>query len=293
MSEHIKTDIPAYLNGDLTESRQRHIESHAAGCDECRSALNKARAKMARGKRQALKKANPDPLPNLLLSRLGKQIDLNYPSRPGTWKWFLLLILIGGAAYFVKRHLKTMDIPIGTTAESDVALSSSTPSNIPSGLPVDMTTSTAVVTAPVVAPTPTPAAAEPAAEPVHKTVPDVPEPPQTWSGEDSSVHDLREVVINGRRSWRALWSEMGHDSPAPVINFVDTMVVGVFAGEQPNGDYRVLLQAPKTIDEEVQVPYRITTVATSTAPVTNVMHPYALTTLPRVPKAVHLVRQPG
>lgn len=289
-NDHIKTDIPAYLHGDLPESRQRQIESHVAGCDSCRVALNKARAKLARSKRQALKNASPDPLPNLLIARLGRQTGLPRPSdgRPG--KWLLLLALVVGIVYFVKHKGISPTVPPIVSPKPEVAISTSIPSGTQAAPPFDVAKSSpAAVAAPITVPVVKVSPAPPM-PPVEKAKPAAPEPPQTWNGTDSGVKDFRELVINGRRTWHALWSEMGHDDPAPPINFLNNMLVGVFAGEQAAGS-QVLLGQPKNVDEEVQIPYRITAVVVSSGTVTAVTHPYALTTIPRVPKAVHLVRQ--
>jgi len=275
-NDHVKVDIPAFLHGDLPESRQRQIEGHVAGCDGCRHALNKARAKLARSKRQALKNANPDPLPNLLISRLGRQSGLNRPPSRTPWGWLFLLALVAGGAYMIKRkETRPAVVPV-ESSEPDIAVSTSVPSGATAVPPFDVQKSSpAAVLAPATAP------AKPA----------VPEPPQTWSGADSGVKDFREVIINGRRSWGNLWGDMGHDSPAPPINFLDNTLVGVFAGEQPSAGVQVVLGPPKTLDEEVQIPYSITTVAVSSGAAAAVTHPYALTTISRTSKTVRLVRE--
>jgi len=77
-NDHIKSEISLYLAGSLTESRNRQIEAHAAACEKCRHALAKARTKQSRIKREALKKASPDPMPNLFLARQGKTARDNY-----------------------------------------------------------------------------------------------------------------------------------------------------------------------------------------------------------------------
>jgi len=276
--DHIKADIPAYLHGDLPESRQRQIESHAAGCENCRHALNKARSKLARSKRQALKNANPDPLPNLLLTRLGRQTGLNRPGGRGPRGWLLFLVLVAGGAYLLMRkEARHAAVPV-LNSEPVVAVSTSTLSGAPSVPPFDVQKSSPTTVAAVVK------------APEAKVASAPPAPPQTWDGPESAVKDFREVVINGRRTWHALWGDMGRDEPAPPINFLNTMLVGVFAGEQPAGS-QVLLGQPKDLDQEVQIPYRITSVVISSGDVTTVAHPYALTTIPRAPKTVHLVRQ--
>ena len=281
--DHVKADIPAYLHGDLPESRQRQIESHVAGCDSCRHLLNKARSKSARSKRQALKNANPDPLPNLLINRLGRQAGLNRPPGRGSWRWLFLLVVVTGGAYLLKRRALRPAVVSDVSSQPDVAISTSIPSGMQTTPPFDVEKSSPV--------TPVAVSSAPPAPPIEKAKPVAPAPPQTWSGADSSVKDFREIVINGRKSWRSLWEEMGHDSPAPPINFLDTIVVGVFAGEQPNAGVQVLLGPSKDLGEEVQIPYRMTTAIISSGTVTAVMHPYTLTTIPRVPKPVRLVRE--
>src|SRR5258708_11282080 len=98
--EHIKSEITLYLAGSLTESRNRQIEAHAASCEKCRNALSKARSKQSRVKREALKKASPDPLPNMFLARQGKEFGHDRMPRKFPWRILLILILVGIAYKF-------------------------------------------------------------------------------------------------------------------------------------------------------------------------------------------------
>ena len=103
-NEHIKSEISVYLAGGLSESRARQIDEHVAVCDKCRQALTKARAKQARLKREALKKASSDPLPNLFLARQGKAAGIDRP--PSRVPWIIAgIVIIAGISYsLIHRH---------------------------------------------------------------------------------------------------------------------------------------------------------------------------------------------
>src|ERR1017187_9884771 len=118
-NDHIKSEISAYLAGGLPEVRNRQVEAHAAACEKCRQALGKARAKLARQKREALKKASPDPMPNLFLARQGKEMGVDRPSSKAP------LVVVGfliaaAAGYGVFRHFGSGSRPVDATDSSPV-----------------------------------------------------------------------------------------------------------------------------------------------------------------------------
>src|SRR5262249_10688160 len=96
MNDHIKSEIEAYLAGDLPESRNRQIEAHAASCEKCRNALSKARSKQARVKREALKKASTEDMPNFFFARQRKQLGWDKVSHRKTWGMIAVLVVVGG-----------------------------------------------------------------------------------------------------------------------------------------------------------------------------------------------------
>src|ERR1035437_7727077 len=102
-NDHIKSEISVYLAGGLTEVRNRQIEAHVASCEKCGHAIAKARTKQARVKREALKKASPDPLPNLFLARQGKEMGADRPASKAPWVVFIGL-LSAGIVFGVLKH---------------------------------------------------------------------------------------------------------------------------------------------------------------------------------------------
>lgn len=277
-SDHIKSDIPAYLNGDLSDGRRREFEAHVAGCEACRSTLQKAKAKSARSKRQSLKSAVPDRVPNLLLNRLGRQAGIKPQSARRSGLWFVVLLLFIGAGYLVMHLQNRRPADIGTPSQglTDTA-SSETPSEpysvagsspspvVPPALPPPVSTSAATI---------------------------VPEAPRQWAGGDSLIKEFREVVIRGRAPWRALWTEMGQEGVAPRIDFNQMMLVGIFAGEKPMSGYEVLLEPMRDAGDHFVIPYRVLPPPPSHG-LPGVTHPYKLMTLPRVPKRVQFSEQPS
>src|SRR6266581_670185 len=103
MNDHIKSEISPYLAGGLPESRNRQIEAHAAACEKCRNALAKARAKLAHVKREALKQASPDPMPNWFLARQGKNVGIDRAPAKSPWIGGVLFLL-AGVGYWALRH---------------------------------------------------------------------------------------------------------------------------------------------------------------------------------------------
>lgn len=267
-SDHVKSDVDSYLSGTLPESRRREIETHLAGCGKCRQAVSKARYRQARGKREALKRAYPDRVPNLMMARLGKQAGLDRRPRGAPWRWLGVFLAVAAAALLVERW-KSSRLP---------PLPSSNPNSAESSVfEADKTS------APVVSPEGPADEAVPVSSGPDATAPEpVAERPQQWAGADSGVTDYREVVIKGRAAWRALWDEMKQPGPAPWINFNQWIVVGIFAGEKAPGTELTLLP-PNEEDGQESVAYQLTS---SSAPAGPFIHPYRLMTIPRSAKKV-------
>ena len=278
LNDHIKSEISAYLAGGLPEIRNRQIEEHVAACEKCRQAMTKARGKQARVKREALKKASSDPLPNLFLARQGKELGADHSSP--RWPWiFSGLILIGGATYWISRNStsgwripKVPAIP-SVPAEAPVVPPLSATRN-PESARVAIKASTTVI----------PSTPEPVKSPI------VLQPQQEWKGAECAIVDKRMVVIRNQKTWDKLWSEMAVGGALPPINFEEHVAVGVFAGESPAGATISLGQIRERQDEVV-VPFRVTqpevAVSTSSAP----SHPYLVSLLPLVDKKIRLTQK--
>jgi len=304
--DHIKSEISAYLTGGLPDARNRQIEAHAAVCEKCRQALSKARAKQARVKREALKKASADPLPNLFLARQGKEAGLNRPASKAP------AILVGaliaaGAAYGLYRYFYSGARPSDTQAvERDVA-----PVAV-SSAPVVVSSAPVISSAPVAAAVPTgvPPTPEVAAPPAPSPIPL--EVKQEWKGAESGIKTSRIVVIRNWKSWERLWAEMQGKEPLPSVNFDQYVVVCIFAGERtPNASVHV--GRIREDRREVIVSYRVSgqavTASTSTvaassfsvvavsssavAPRSGVpsCHPYLLSVIPRVDKKMRITQR--
>jgi hypothetical protein len=289
-NDHIKSEISAYLAGGLPEARNLQIEAHVAACEKCRQALAKMRAKQARQKREALKKASPDPLPNLFLARQGKNIDVDRPSSKAPWI-LAAVVVAAGAVYGLHRHF-TPGVRSSDTAESAPA-----PARIEvSSAPVS---SSATVPVPSPAPLPPkaapPSAAVPAPSPAHELL----QVKQMWKGADSGIKTSRLGVIRNREAWEKLWAEMQEKEPLPSVNFNRHVVICIFAGGRPSGA-SVQLGRIREDDEEVTVSYSVSgpEVAVSSAPVSvstasaaAPSHPYLLSMLPRVDKKIRLTQR--
>ncbi len=275
MNDHIKSEISAYLAGELPESRNRQIEAHAASCEKCRNALAKKRAKQARVKREALKKASPERSTNLFLARQGKLsgADVSVSRKP--WVFAALLVLAGGGGYW------------GYQKKSVPAAHVLPPSAVPTPEP-----------------TPAPAIPAPAAPtpPRQPKAPEKPKPPlvlhvfQDWKGPECGILENRLVVVRNTETWQKLWEEMQSKDPMPPVDFSDKIVLGVFAGERPAGTSIVLGKIEED-DEVMMAPYRITLPAVQTSSVTAVAapvavsHPYLLAVVPRVDKKIRLTQK--
>jgi len=305
-NDHIKSEISAYLSGGLPEARLRQMDAHMAICEKCRQALNKARAKQARVKREALKKASPDPLPNLFLARQGKDAGVDRPSSRSPWG-LLMGVVLAGVVYGLYRHFSPgFRAPETPAVTSDPSLANVNIAPIVSSAPA----------APVAAPVP--------------AVPVVPAPPapvpvafevkQEWKGAESGIKTSRIAVIRSWKAWDRLWAEMQEKEPLPAVNFDQYVVVCVFGGGRtPNAS--VQLGRIHEHNGELIIPYSVSgsAAAVSVSPVvvstpavgassssivassatvvpaTSVMvaqsHPYLLSMIPRSDKKLRVTQR--
>jgi hypothetical protein len=295
-NDHIKSEISAYLTGGLTESRMCDIDAHIASCEKCRHALGKARTKQARVRREALKKATADPLPNLFLARQGKDVGLDRPSSRSPWILITGLVLVG-AAYGLYRHFST-----GPQTGPTPAVTSDPTLAVMSSTPAISSTSVKAAVAPL-------AKVPPAPEPIPAPL----EVKREWKGSDSGIKISRIVVIRSDRAWENLWIDMQEKEPLPSIDFDQSTIIGIFAGGR-SLNAAVKLGQIRQNDKSVIVPYSfsgaavaetIPTVSASTsavsastfgvaAPTLAVVapsHPYLLSMIPRVDKKIRVTQR--
>jgi hypothetical protein len=277
MSDHIKSDISAYLAGGLAESRSHQIESHAAVCDKCGQALAKARAKQARLKREALKKASPNQLPNLFLTRQQRLHGID-PS-PIRWPWVIgTLLLVAGIGYwFFSRPFRPPPIPAKPVARSSPVLVST---------PTVSSQATAGALAQPLTRNPQPVTLSSKPE----TSPRVLEILREWKGADSGIKGGRLVVIRHRDNWAVLWHEMKMPEPLPPIDFEKHIVVGIFGGARGAGAAIAIGKARE--DEDLYwMPYRVSGPEVSAAAGVTPSHPYLLAMFARVEKKIRLTQR--
>lgn len=288
-NDHIKSDISAYLAGGLPQARNRQIEAHTAACEKCRQAMGKARAKQARVKREALKKASPDPLPNLFLARQGKDAGLNRPASKAPMILISALMAVGASYGLYRYFYSGAHLSDTSTAEHDMA-------------PVAVSSASVVVSSVPVISSATSMAAGPKAAPLaQKTAQDAPPSPQPlqvqqeWKGADSGIKDSRLVVIRNGDAWTKLWTEMQQKEPLPPVRFSRHVVVCVFGGGRAAG---ATIRLGKMLEREddVVIPYAISgaPVVISTAaarPPEAPSHPYLLSVIPRVEKRIRLTQK--
>jgi hypothetical protein len=63
-------------------------------------------------------------------------------------------------------------------------------------------------------------------------------------GSSSQIMEPRHVVVRTADQWQTLWK--GHSSqPAPVVQFSQSVVVGVFLGSRPTAGFQVEITAVK------------------------------------------------
>jgi hypothetical protein len=281
-NDHIKSEISVYLAGGLPEARNRQIEAHVASCEKCEQAIAKARTKQARVKREALKKASPDPLPNLFLARQGKEMGVDRSSSKTPWV-VAALVVLAGLTYWAYRHymVATPSVDPSVVTQEPAAVAVST-------VPVVSSATVPAPPPPVVTPAPAPVAPPPA-KPKPPTILKV---QQEWKGADSGIQNAWVVVIRNREAWGNLWVQMQSKEGLPEINFDREVVLCIFAGPRAPG-LTVSLGPIREGEEQVIVPYRMsgTEIQGSSTTVPTPAHPYLLATIARTQKKIRMTQR--
>jgi hypothetical protein len=112
------------------------------------------------------------------------------------------------------------------------------------------------------------------------------------SGQHSGVDDRREVAVRGAAEWAALWKEHAPGHPAPTVDFVRSIVVGVFLGTRPTGGYAVEIRGIERNERELLVTYRERRPDPDTLVAQVITAPYQLVRVDRHDGPVRFRREP-
>ena len=96
----------------------------------------------------------------------------------------------------------------------------------------------------------------------------------------SNIDEPRTVVVRTAAEWGALWKAHGAQEPAPPVDFMRDIVVGVFLGSRPTAGFSVEITRARTEEHLTVVEYvvRVPPPAGVTAQVLTA--PFHLVTLP-------------
>jgi protease stability complex PrcB-like protein len=104
-------------------------------------------------------------------------------------------------------------------------------------------------------------------------------------GNFSGVREPLQVVIRAPAEWESLWkrhtSIQSPPSPAPVVDFVTEMVVGVFLGEKSRGGYEVEIKNAELKDSVLYVYYVEKSPSPGGATIQALTQPFHIVKLPR------------
>jgi hypothetical protein len=74
-------------------------------------------------------------------------------------------------------------------------------------------------------------------------------------GTMSNIEAPRQVVVRTASEWQALWKEHDPDRAVPVVDFGESIVVGVFLGSRPTAGYGVDITAVRADAKRTVVEY--------------------------------------
>ena len=71
----------------------------------------------------------------------------------------------------------------------------------------------------------------------------------------SSIEEPRQVVVRSAAEWQALWKQHDRTSPAPPVDFTQSMVAAVFLGSRPTAGFAADITGVKTDGNRTVVEY--------------------------------------
>jgi hypothetical protein len=123
---------------------------------------------------------------------------------------------------------------------------------------------------------------------------------QEWTGQFSGISEAVERVIETDAEWRAFWKRhVSNVNPAPAtpaVDFSQSQVIAVFAGEKPSGGYAVSLSGPENSSWEGRPSrvfhYRVRHPAPGSGAAAALTQPFAIRVVPRFRGRTFIVRNP-
>jgi hypothetical protein len=109
----------------------------------------------------------------------------------------------------------------------------------------------------------------------------------------SNIEEPRSVVVRTAAEWQALWKDHDPEHAAPVVDFADSMVIGVFLGSRPTAGFAVEITAVKEDANRTIVEYVERRPARDDLVAQVLTSPFHLVRVTRMPAAVEFRRLGG
>jgi PrcB C-terminal len=111
----------------------------------------------------------------------------------------------------------------------------------------------------------------------------------------SGVDQPTQVVVRSQNDWAALWSRHMRTQiappPPPAVDFSRDMVVALFLGERPTGDYAIEVTQVERTDTGLAIRYRTTRPDPAAMQTQALTQPFHLIKLPRLDDSVTFVAE--
>jgi PrcB C-terminal len=110
-------------------------------------------------------------------------------------------------------------------------------------------------------------------------------------GAMSGIEEPRQVVVRSATEWQMLWRQHGQEpATLPVVDFTESLVVGVFVGSRPTAGYSVEIVAVKTERNRTIVEYRERRPDRDALVLQVITSPFHLVRVPRTESVIEFKR---
>jgi hypothetical protein len=110
-----------------------------------------------------------------------------------------------------------------------------------------------------------------------------------FRGQQGPIAERSFLVIQRPETWQALWGTL----PAPAVDFTRYSVLGALLGQQPTGNYAVVITEVRTSGERTDVYVAEERPTPGTTPPAGVTTPYHLVVVPKLATPVTFVLEGG
>jgi hypothetical protein len=111
-------------------------------------------------------------------------------------------------------------------------------------------------------------------------------------GDMSGQQVAKQVIVRTPAEWKALWKDHSATEKMPIVDFTNSMVVGIFLGSKPSSGHDVEIVGVRTQEKDLIVEYVQKQPGRGTLSAQILTEPYHLVSVAKHPGTVRFIQVP-